>query len=76
MGKWKKAFLKSIDFEFETPSSFTFGPPATEQQLAALERAVSAKVPGDLRELLQEFNGVTPEGPLGREDYFFSNRSQ
>ena len=54
MGKWKKAFLKSIDPEFETPSSFEFGPPATAKQLAALERAVSAKIPGDLRELLQE----------------------
>jgi hypothetical protein len=72
MGKWKKAFLKSIDPEFESLSSFEFGPPATEKQLAALERAVSARIPSDLRELLQEFNGVTRDGPIGREDYFFS----
>ncbi len=72
MGKWKKAFLKSIDPELDGPSSFEFGPPATEKQLAALERAVSAKIPSDLRELLQEFNGVTRDGPTGREDYFFS----
>jgi hypothetical protein len=37
-----------------------------------LERAVAAKIPRDLRALLQEFNGVTRDGPLGREDYFFS----
>ena len=72
MGKWKKAFLKSIDPEFDSPSSFEFGPSATEKQLAGLERAISAKIPSDLRELLQEFNGVTRDGLVGREDYFFS----
>jgi hypothetical protein len=73
MGKWKQAFVKSIEPEFESLASFEFGAPATEKQLAALERAVSAKIPSDLRELLQEFNGVArKDGPMGREDYFFS----
>ena len=75
MGKWKRAFLKSLDPEFDDPSSFESGPPATEQQLAVLERSVSAKIPPDLRELLQEFNGVTRDGPTGREDYFFSTET-
>jgi hypothetical protein len=75
MGKWKKAFLKSIDSEFESAASFEYGPPATEAQLAGLERTISAKIPGDLRELLQEFNGVTREGLTGREEFYFSTKS-
>lgn len=72
MGKWKQAFLKSIDPEIQKPDSFKFGPPATEEQMATLESKIDATIPEDLRELLQEFNGVVTTGVLGEEDYYFS----
>jgi hypothetical protein len=75
MGRWKDAFLNSLDPEFENPSSLEFGAPATEEQLAALERKISGKIPPELRELLQEFNGVTQLGPMGKEEYFFSTET-
>ncbi|PHS03241.1 MAG: hypothetical protein COA78_18710 [Blastopirellula sp.] len=68
MAKWKAAFLKSLDPEYDTEESFTFGPPATEAELSALETAISEKLPEDLRELLLEFNGIKDSDG---ETYFF-----
>src|SRR5262245_48993609 len=73
MGKWKTAFLKSLDRSFQKPESFRFGPPATDADLAALASAVSAKIPEDLTDLLREFNGVEHEGE--REPYFFNTKT-
>ena len=76
MGKWKDAFLKSLDPEFDTPDSFEFGAPATDAELAALSAALAAKLPEDLSELLREFNGVTRSGEgagLFGEEYFFDS---
>jgi len=36
---------------------YEFGPPATEDQLAAAERTLGFRLPGDLREMLGEYNG-------------------
>lgn len=69
MGKYKEAFLRSLNSERESEESFVFGPPATEADLAALESTSAAKLPQDLRELLSEFNGIkTADG----EVYFFN----
>jgi hypothetical protein len=74
MGKWKDAFLKSLDPEFETPDSFEFGPPATDAELAALSAALAAKLPKDLSALLREFNGITRIREPDRGPYFFESR--
>jgi|GEM_PF-1751257 len=37
---------------------YEFGPPATEEQLTAVESALGLRLPADVRELLSEFNGV------------------
>jgi hypothetical protein len=73
MGKWKDAFLKSLDSKFETPESFLFGPPATVTELAALSSAISAEIPNDLSDLLREFNGVKKVGE--REPYYFDTQT-
>ena len=76
MGKWKDAFLKSLDPESETAEMFEFGPPATDAELAALSSAVAAKLPKDLSELLREFNGikrVSGDEYFG-DKYFFDTR--
>jgi hypothetical protein len=75
MGKWKNAFVKSLDPEIEPLQSFEFGPPATAAELAALSAAVSAKLPEELVDLLREFNGIKRPGLLGdKEPYFFSTQ--
>jgi hypothetical protein len=63
MGKWKDAFLRSLDPEHENPKSFEFGPPATAAQLEALSSAYGASLPKDLADLLLEFNGIKSEIP-------------
>jgi hypothetical protein len=73
MGKWKDAFLRSLDAEYETPDSFEFGAPATVAELAALSAAVSAKLPRDLFDLLREFNGIKRVGGDEKEPYFFDS---
>ena len=76
MGKWKDAFLKSLDPEFDNPDSFEFGAPATDAELAALSAALAAKLPKDLCELLREFNGVARPSLIEgeKEPYFFDSR--
>ena len=72
MGKWKDAFLKSLDPDFnQTEDSYIFGPPATDAELAALATAAGTEVPGDLRELFSEFNGVGEKWDDTSVPYFF-----
>ena len=42
----------------EYGEQYEFGPPATEEQLAAAESVLGVRLPADVRELLTEFNGV------------------
>jgi hypothetical protein len=74
MGKWKDAFLRSLDPEFDAPDSFEFGAPATDAELSALSAALGAELPKDLAELLREFNGVTRIRDGEKEPYFFDSR--
>jgi hypothetical protein len=74
MGKWKDAFLKSLDPEFDSPDSFEFGAPATDAELAELSAAFGAKLPKDLAGLLREFNGVTRSFDGQKEPYYFNSR--
>jgi hypothetical protein len=62
MGKWRDAFLKSLDPKFQNPKAFEFGSPATDKELAALFSAFGAPVPDDLADLLREFNGIKQPG--------------
>jgi hypothetical protein len=75
MGKWKDAFLKSLDPEFDPPDSFEFGPPATNAELAALSTALAVELPKDLAELLREFNGITRIREGEKEPYYFDSRA-
>lgn len=69
MGKWREAF------EEGRPSSedrsygceYTFGPPATKEQLDQAEHGLGVRLPDDLRNLLQEFNGVRYTTRIDRE---------
>lgn len=72
MTYWKDAFCRSIDPDLVPLSAFEFGPPATEKELAALESAMDARIPEDLRALLCEFNGVTYRQNDYYEPYFLS----
>jgi hypothetical protein len=42
-----------------------FSPPGTAQQFSAAERALGVALPGDLRDLLQESNGIAGQYGLG-----------
>jgi hypothetical protein len=75
MGKWKDAFLKSLDPEFDSLDSFGFGAPATDAELAALSAALGAELPKDLAELLREFNGITRIHETWNDPYFFDSRA-
>jgi hypothetical protein len=39
-------------------TEYTFGSPATQEQLASVERELGVRLPAEVRELLTEFNGV------------------
>ena len=60
MGKWREAFEHARPSEGDTEygRQYSFGPPASAEQLAAAEAALGAKLPAEVRELLSEFNGV------------------
>ena len=76
MAPWKAAFLKSLeeDSDLVDESDFEFGPPATANDLAALESQISAKLPADVQSLLSEFNGITRTTGGCREPYYFSTQ--
>ena len=56
--KYKQAFRASLNPDRESEDTFEFGPPADEKALSDLETSIGAPVPGELRELLAEFNGI------------------
>jgi hypothetical protein len=60
MTKWRKAFEAGRPSEWDTEygREYSFGPPATDEQLAAAEAALGIPLPADVREMLSEFNGV------------------
>jgi hypothetical protein len=60
MGKWREAFEhgRPSQWDVELGMEYTFGPPATEGQLAATESVLGVRLPADVRALLSEFNGV------------------
>ena len=60
MGKWREAFAhgRPSCFDVDFGLEYTFGPPASEEQLAHAERELGLRLPQELRELLSEFNGA------------------
>jgi hypothetical protein len=42
----------------EYGAEYEFGPPATDEQIAAAEQALGVNLPADVRQMLSEFNGV------------------
>jgi hypothetical protein len=60
MGKWREAFEhgRPSEWDVEYGREYSFGPPATEEQLAAAESVLGVRLPADVRELLSEFNGI------------------
>lgn len=60
MGKWRALFEAGLPpvAEREYRTEYTFGPPATAEQIAAAEASLKVRFPGDVREMLSEFNGM------------------
>lgn len=60
MGKWRALFESSLPPRGEggPVRAYEFGPPATEAEIVAAERALAVRLPADLREMVSEFNGV------------------
>jgi hypothetical protein len=60
MNKWRTLFESNLAPVAERPyrEEYDFGPPATDEQLAAAEQALGITFPADVREMLAEFNGV------------------
>lgn len=69
MGKWRALFEANLppEGEREYGELYQFGPPATEEQLAAAEQSLGVRLPADVRELLSEFNGVWYTTTVGRK---------
>lgn len=69
MGKWREAFDhgRPSRWDIEYGLTYTFGPPATEQELARVEAELGVRLPAELRELLSEFNGVWNTSEASRE---------
>jgi hypothetical protein len=68
MGKWREAFeyRRPSAWDVEHGYQYTFGPPASEEQLAAAELQLGVTLPSDVREMLAEFNGVWYTSANGR----------
>src|SRR4051794_35263873 len=60
MGKWREAFEQgrpsAEDVEYNR--EYIFGPPATEERIAAAQEALGVSLPSEVRDMLREFNGV------------------
>ena len=70
IGKWRQLFESWL---FRPKRDYTFGPPASAEQLKAVESALSVKLPTEIRSLLSEFNGVWRQWNLpGKEIVYFS----
>jgi hypothetical protein len=68
VGKWREAFEQGRPSaeDLEYGREYTFGPPATEEQLAAAEEALGVPLPPEVREILREFNGIRKTTQVGR----------
>ncbi len=60
MGKWQEAFEhgRPSEWDAEYGREYSFGPPATKEELTTAEASLGARLPADVREMLSEFNGV------------------
>lgn len=61
MNNWKKAFLSGASkFEDreELEINYTFGSPASTEDLRALKQAINLEIPKNLLDLMKEFNGI------------------
>jgi hypothetical protein len=60
VGKWRDAFEQGrpSEWDLELGRQYSFGPPASAEQLAAAEALLGVRLPADVRALLAEFNGV------------------
>jgi hypothetical protein len=60
VGKWRTLFEVNLPpvGEREYGAEYDFGPPATDEQIAAAEQVLGVALPADVREMLSEFNGV------------------
>jgi len=69
MGKWRDAFEhgRPSFFDIEFGLEYSFGPPATEEQLAFAEKELGMPLPADVREFLSEFNGIRASSAVDRE---------
>ena len=64
MEKWRDAFDAGVaDEERAARYKYVFGPPATADELAHLERQLGISLPTDVREMFAEFNGVWQQSP-------------
>jgi hypothetical protein len=69
MGKWRTLFESNLPpaGQREYGMEYEFGPPATAEQIAAVEHGLRVQLPADLREMLSEFNGVWTTSEIGRK---------
>ena len=61
MSLWKETFERSaedIPDRAERGIAYRFGPPATDSQLADLERFLGSVLPSDLQAMLRQFDGI------------------
>jgi hypothetical protein len=60
VGKWREAFEHGRPSEWDTEygRKYTFGSPATLEQVAAAEAVLGVRLSADVREMLSEFIGV------------------
>jgi hypothetical protein len=74
MGKWRDAFYLSLgpDADYDVDAPLIFGPPATDDQISAVEAALGYQLPDDFRSLLREFNGVKVAWDWDTVPYFLS----
>lgn len=68
MGRWREAFEhgRPSYFDIEFGLEYTFGLPASEEQLGRAEAELGVRLPRDVRELLSEFNGVWVTSAVAR----------
>ena len=61
MGKWRELFEAGLSpvAGREDRTEYTFGPPATTEQIAAAEATLKVRFPPEVREMLSEFNGMS-----------------
>ena len=70
MGKWRDAFMHGRPSREDTEygTEYTFGPPATQEELAAAEQALGVRLPAEVRAMLSEINGIWHTTTIGRRE--------